>query len=61
MNAIPAMPNPTTTTRFLCDGGRGYFELSSSSVSVAFDGEELIAIPGEEVAHDMAVTGESTT
>jgi hypothetical protein len=53
MNAIPTMPSPTTTTFLRCDGGLGYLSASFSSSVRAFGGSLLIAMPGEEVAHDI--------
>jgi hypothetical protein len=53
MNAIPTMPSPTTTTFLRCDGGLGYLSASFSSSARAFEGSLLIAMPGEEVAHDI--------
>jgi hypothetical protein len=53
MNAIPTMPSPTTTTFLRCDGGLGYLSASFSSSVRALGGSLLIAMPGEEVAHDI--------
>lgn len=50
MNAIPTMPNPTTTIFFLlCTGAS-----AASSAEESF-GARLIAMPGEEFAHDIMV------
>jgi hypothetical protein len=55
MNATPTMPSPTTTTFLRCDGGLGCLSDSFSSSVRAFGGSLLIAMPGDEVAHDICV------
>jgi hypothetical protein len=56
MKAMPTMPSPITTTLFRSEGGFGYFEFSSSELC-PLAGSLLIAIPGEEVDHDIGPGG----
>lgn len=53
MNAMPTIPNPTTTTLLRSEGGLGYLSASFSSPERAFGGSLLMAMPGDEVAHDI--------
>lgn len=53
MKAIPTIPKPTTTIFFRCDGSLGYFSESFSSFVCPPAGLRLIAMPGEDVAHDI--------
>ena len=47
------MPRPTTTIFFRCEGSLGYFSVSLSSLLCPPAGSRLIAMPGDDVAHDI--------
>lgn len=48
MNAIPTIPSPTTTIFVLSDTGAASLDSASAP-----SGARLIAMPGEDVAHDI--------
>ena len=48
MNATPTIPSPTTTIFCLCPTGAAV-----GASAFEFSGLRLIAIPGEDVAHDI--------